>query len=317
VIVRRSIDSGATEVLIARRPDHVHQGGLWEFPGGKVEPGEDLISALDRELSEELGIRLLDSTSGQLPDPDAISPLIQIRHAYPDKTVFLDVCKVSSFQGEAFGREGQAVQWVPLAELDNYTFPSANRPIVSACLLPNRYFITPSYPSLLIAERELLRAQAKGAGLIYFRQPQLGQSLYESWLRELCSRHASLKPVLMSQRVPGSQDLHDLGVHLSFRAASKLKGRPVKSDTWFAVSCHNEQEIAYAQKLDADFVTLSPVLETASHPEQSGMGWAEFCRQVVNAAVPVYGLGGLSLAHETPLNLAGAQGLAGISFWQS
>ena len=67
-------------ILLAKRPDHVHQGGRWEFPGGKREPGEDRFAALVRELEEELGIRPRDAR-----------PLIRIRHDYPDKSVELDV----------------------------------------------------------------------------------------------------------------------------------------------------------------------------------------------------------------------------------
>ena len=79
-------------VLIAKRPQDKHQGGLWEFPGGKVEEGEAVERALARELEEELGIRV-----------EAARPLIQVQHDYPDKQVLLDVWEVSSFTGEPHG----------------------------------------------------------------------------------------------------------------------------------------------------------------------------------------------------------------------
>ena len=107
-------------VLIAKRPQDKHQGGLWEFPGGKVEPGESVESALRRELQEELGIDIRQAR-----------PLIQVRHDYPDKQVLLDIWKVTRFLGEPFGKEGQECRWVPLAELHNYQFPDANGPIVA------------------------------------------------------------------------------------------------------------------------------------------------------------------------------------------
>lgn len=109
------------DILIALRPDHVHQGGLWEFPGGKVETGETVQQALTRELQEELGIQSVE-----------FRPLIEIRHEYEDKTVFLDVWWVDSFIGQAMGVEGQEVRWVGTGQLDNYTFPAANKPIVEA-----------------------------------------------------------------------------------------------------------------------------------------------------------------------------------------
>jgi 8-oxo-dGTP diphosphatase len=316
VIERFNSDSGKTEVLIAKRPDHLHQGGLWEFPGGKVETGETLLEALDRELHEELDIRVCCEPLVNEQFTESNRPLIQIRHAYPDKTVLLDVWKVNRFEGQAFGKEGQLVRWVPLDELSSYSFPQANLPIITACLLPNRYFITPAYPSLLIAEQALLKAMEQGAQLIYFRQPQLDSQNYMNWVDVLISRHPQLRSILMHQQLPELESQQAAGVHLSFRAAEALRTRPVEKHLWFAVSCHTEAELAHAIHLEADFVTLSPVLQTQTHPEQAGMGWAQFERLVRNARLPVFGLGGLSAGHESKLAECGAQGLAGISFWQ-
>lgn len=108
-------------VLITRRAHDAHQGGFWEFPGGKVEQGESLRAALTRELHEELGI-LIGRTS----------PLLQVRHDYGDKAVLLDVHTVWGFSGEARGLEGQPLAWVVPRELPAYAFPAANMPIVTA-----------------------------------------------------------------------------------------------------------------------------------------------------------------------------------------
>jgi len=108
-------------ILIARRPVGSHQGGLWEFPGGKFEVGESLEQALARELYEELGIEVKRTVR-----------LLQHEHDYGDKTVLLDVCLVPEFTGRAMGMEGQALQWVPVEHLGRYQFPAANVPIVEA-----------------------------------------------------------------------------------------------------------------------------------------------------------------------------------------
>ena len=110
-------------ILLTRRHDHMHQGGLWEFPGGKLEAGESLSVALARELQEELDIT-----------PVKTSPLIEIHHDYGDKSVFLDVHVVWEFSGQPRGLEGQPMAWVSAAQLSDYEFPAANKPIVAAIL---------------------------------------------------------------------------------------------------------------------------------------------------------------------------------------
>ncbi len=108
-------------ILLTRRADDAHQGGLWEFPGGKVEPGEALEEALARDLWEELGIEM-----------GRTSPLLEVHHNYGDKAVFLDIHVVWEFAGTARGLEDQPLAWVPVGELSNYDFPAANQPIVDA-----------------------------------------------------------------------------------------------------------------------------------------------------------------------------------------
>ncbi|MCO4784433.1 8-oxo-dGTP diphosphatase MutT [Marinomonas atlantica] len=111
------------QVFIALRSDDKHQGGCWEFPGGKVEEGEDPAEALARELMEECGIATTKSEQFQL-----------VRHDYSDKSVELYFYLVSEFSGEPHGKEGQKVAWVNRSDLSTYTFPEANVPIVEALL---------------------------------------------------------------------------------------------------------------------------------------------------------------------------------------
>ncbi|ATG76366.1 MULTISPECIES: 8-oxo-dGTP diphosphatase MutT [Pseudoalteromonas] len=106
-------------IFICKRADEQHQGGLWEFPGGKVEAGESVFVALKRELIEEVGLTIHSS-----------SQLMVIEHDYGDKCVKLDVHVVSNFSGEAHGAEGQPSEWVAISELENYDFPEANAEII-------------------------------------------------------------------------------------------------------------------------------------------------------------------------------------------
>ena len=142
------------KILIAQRKNAGRFANKWEFPGGKIDPGETPQQALHRELQEELGIR-----------PQTARPLIQIRHDYPDKQVLLDVWEVSAFAGEPHGVEGQPVAWVSARELADYQFPAANEPIVAAARLSDQYLITPDgleTPELL---RGLKKAIAGGIKL--------------------------------------------------------------------------------------------------------------------------------------------------------
>jgi 8-oxo-dGTP diphosphatase len=111
------------QILIAKRPEHLHQGGLWEFPGGKVSSGETIEHALARELFEELGISDIQA-----------KPLMHILHDYSDKKVFLDIWIIYEFSGQAQGKEGQQCEWVNVQDLlsaqNKYQFPAANRPIL-------------------------------------------------------------------------------------------------------------------------------------------------------------------------------------------
>jgi 8-oxo-dGTP diphosphatase len=109
------------EILITRRPDHAHQGGLWEFPGGKLESGEAARAGLIRELREELGIGVR-----------AAQPLTTVRHVYPDKAVLLDVWQVQDYTGDPCGLEGQPLRWVAPRNLHARDFPAADAPIIEA-----------------------------------------------------------------------------------------------------------------------------------------------------------------------------------------
>lgn len=108
------------KVFIALRKSNQHQGGLWEFPGGKCESSESTSITLLRELKEECGITITDHILFK-----------KISHDYGDKQVELSFYKVTGFDGDPIGREGQEVRWVAISDLSSYDFPDANKPIVA------------------------------------------------------------------------------------------------------------------------------------------------------------------------------------------
>lgn len=289
-------------ILIAQRPRDKHMGGLWEFPGGKVEEGEVVGHALVRELEEELGITAT-----------TFRPLIRITHDYPDKAVCLEVLEVTGFSGEPHGREGQAVRWVSEDELPGFEYPAANRPIVTAARLPAHYFISPPDLDEAGYDAWLAEAQARGARLLLLRAPALLPGRYVALARELCARcHAGGMrlmlhgdPALLAQ-VPAD------GVHLPWSRLAALPSRPDIGPRWLAASVHDRAELARAEQFGVDFVTLSPVLATPSHPGQPGMGWEAFAGVVAQAGLPVFALGGMRQADLEQAWRAGAQGIAGI-----
>ncbi|MCH7422091.1 8-oxo-dGTP diphosphatase MutT [Shewanella sp. MM_2022_3] len=114
------------QILLAKRPEHLHQGGKWEFPGGKVEQNETVTQALIRELKEEVALNVHSS-----------EPFMALSYDYPDKQVLLDIHTVSDFTGEAQGLEGQQIVWVDKHELTHYDFPDANKLILAKLLAQN------------------------------------------------------------------------------------------------------------------------------------------------------------------------------------
>jgi 8-oxo-dGTP diphosphatase len=121
LVVAAAIFDSSGRVLIAERPPGKHMAGRWEFPGGKVAPGETEEAALARELGEELGIECLGAR-----------PMMRLRHRYPDREVELSLWMVRHYRGEPRGLDGQRLKWVPRAELHAEDILEADRPFVAA-----------------------------------------------------------------------------------------------------------------------------------------------------------------------------------------
>ncbi|MDR6916115.1 8-oxo-dGTP diphosphatase [Pseudomonas sp. 3296] len=301
------IRDNSGKILIARRADTQHQGGLWEFPGGKVEGDESVEIALSRELQEELGIVV-----------SAARPLIKVHHDYPDKHVLLDVWEVSAFTGEPHGAEGQPLEWVSPRDLLNYEFPAANQPIVAAARLPAEYLITPEgleTPALL---RGIQKAIAGGIKLIQLRAPNGYDPKYRDLAVDAAGLCAGKAQLMIKGPFEWLGDFPSAGWHITSAQLRKYAaaGRPLPASRWLAASCHNAEELALAEQMGVDFVTLSPVQKTQTHPDAQPLGWDQASALMTGFSKPVFLLGGVGPAERQQAWEAGAQGVAGIrAFW--
>jgi 8-oxo-dGTP diphosphatase len=298
-VVAAAIFDAWGRVLVSKRPDHVHQGGLWEFPGGKLEAGEGVDVGLMRELHEELGITV-----------QTARPLIRVRHDYPDKAILLDVWRVDEFDGEPSGREGQLIEWVAIGDLRDYRFPVANEPIIKAVQLPDRYLITPEPGPGFLAKLE--QALARGISLVQLRAKALSSADYKALVPEVLSVCRAANARLLLNADPQlAQELGADGVSLSSARLMALAERPVDLEL-VAASCHIQAEVEHACTLGLDFVAVSPVQETRSHPGAVVLGFDGLRALTELATVPVYALGGMSEADLDTAFRHGAQGIAAI-----
>lgn len=297
------LENARGEILVTRRFDHAHQGGLWEFPGGKLEPGEHVRTGLARELAEELGIIL-----------DAARPLIRVRHDYPDRDVLLDVWRVTAWHGRVHGREGQDLKWLAADALPGLPMPAADVPIVRAVRLPDRYLVTPSPGADIDGFLAALSASIDaGVRLVALRAKALPVADLASLSRraaEVC--HEGGARLLVNAGAELLEASHADGIHLDSVRLMATKARPVPAQALLAGSCHDSRELAHAARIGVDFAVLSPVAATASHAGALPLGWPRFRELVEAVNLPVFALGGMGPGDLGAAWEHGGQGIAAI-----
>ncbi len=281
--------------LLAQRPPDKIWAGYWEFPGGKVEPGETARAALVRELREELGIHV-----------ETAYPWLTRVFAYPHATVKLNFFRVTAWSGELHPHEGQEFAWQGTSNASQFNFFKvgsecavspilpANAPILRALELPTVYAI--SNAAELGVEAFLARLKTKldeGLRLVQLREKSLPRDL----LRELAIgviglAHARGAKVMLNGDVELAHEVEADGVQLTSTQLLGLTKRPIVE--WCAASCHSPEELRRAEDLGCDFAVLSPVLPTKSHPGAAHLGWENFAAIVQSSTIPVYALGGLT-----------------------
>lgn len=285
------LQRGDGAFLLAQRPAGKVYEGYWEFPGGKVEPGEPLDAALARELHEELGI-----------DVQAAYPWLTRVFTYPHATVRLNFFRVTRWRGEPHPREDQSIAWQqPGARLAEPMLP-ANAPVLASLTLPCEYAITDAATlgAGVMLER-LERRLAEGLRLLQIREPAGPE---RDWFtRQAIARaHRYACRVMVKASFPGAD-----GLHVTAAELMQMRSRP--RGMLLAGSCHTREELEHAMQLGLDFAVVGPVKEKSG---STPFGWAGFRRIVRHTTIPVYAIGGVTPGDLEDAWLAGAHGLAMI-----
>ncbi len=299
-------------LLLGNRPAGKPYEGWWELPGGKLEPGETPLQALARELDEELGIRVTQAT-----------PWVTHVHAYAHATVRLVFCRVTGWEGEPRGREGQQLRWVdPALAVEQIEAGLGGGQLLPATLPPMAWLQVPTTYAIAgvsDAQSFLARVSAaleRGVRLFQFRAPAWPQgpaaeSLHEILCRMLALTRAAGARVLVNSVHPAQWWGQADGVHLRSTELSAATG-DLPGHCWIGASAHNARELDQARAAGARFAVLGPVLPTASHPDAQPLGWTAFAELAANAGLPVFALGGQSPDMLKQAFSHGAHGIAGI-----
>ncbi|MCH9745740.1 MAG: Nudix family hydrolase [Proteobacteria bacterium] len=295
------LQNSANEMLIAKRQTHQFMGGFWELPGGKIEPGESAEAAIVRELHEELGVVVTDLSIHQT-----------MVYQYPDRVVELSIYSIDRYQGSPKGIEGQTIAWVDIKSLSQYKLLPTMKAFISSITLPDRYWITPSSNHQSKAWMEKFDEKLKqGVQLIQLRSKVVINSDFIKQLYSKCKQYNT--NLLLNIPNKTFKESHCNGWHLTTNEMLKIKDRPCADDQLLGVSTHDLTQALQAQAMGADFIVISPVHTTQTHPDTVPIGWEVAGEVVKKLNIPVYFLGGMSLNDLNKTLKLGAQGIAGVS----
>jgi len=291
--------------LLGQRAPDTFYAGYWEFPGGKVEPGETAHAALVRELQEELGITV-----------HRAHPWITREHLYEHAHVRLHFFEVCDWSGTPNDHVHSALEWQQADALSVSPMLPANGPILKSLRLPRTMGVT--HAGEIGADAQLAALDAAlGAGLrlVQIREPVLTPEARAAFAREAVARCRAQGAIAL---INGDAALAEAtgadGLHLR---AGQLAGLTARPDfEWVGASCHTRADLEAAAKLELDYALLGPVLPTATHPGAAGIGWGAFHMLTRDLPMPVLAIGGLLPTDMDTARSYGAHGIAAIrSVW--
>ena len=289
------------KLLIAKRQNHQFMAGFWELPGGKIEGGETTEETIIRELNEELGIKV-----------NALSLHQTMQHTYTDRLVELCIYNVDQYQNTPLGIEGQQIAWVSIQELHNYQLLPTMKAFIDSITLPNKYWITPSSDHQGEAwMKKFDKKMTQDISLIQLRSKTTLDNHFIAELHNKCQQH-NIKLLINTIDKSFNEPYCD-GWHMTTNEMLNLKSRPCADDKILGASTHNLNEALKAQAIGADFVVISPVQATQTHPDTIPIGWDAAAEVVEHLNIPVYFLGGMGPGDLDKTTKLGAQGIAGVS----
>lgn len=288
--------------LLASRPEGKPYPGYWEFPGGKLEPGESVAAALRRELHEELAI-----------DIGPAHPWFVREFDYPHARVRLHFCRVFEWSGELHPREEQQYGFFAFEQLPAGPLLPATVPVLRWLQLPPVYAIS---AASRLGRAEFLRrldaTLARGLRMLQLREPDLEAAEFGALFDEAAARvRAAGAMLLVNSRHEQRWQKRADGVHLTSADLMRISARPAAG--WVGASVHNAEELRRCAELGVDFSVAGPVRPTATHPGRPALGWDAFSTLIETSAVPVYAIGGLSEADLAAAVQCGAHGVALLS----
>jgi 8-oxo-dGTP diphosphatase len=294
-VVAGVIADARGRILLTRRTETRDMPGLWEFPGGKREPGESSEDALVRELHEELGI-----------EAEVGDWLMDVPQLYPDKRLRLEVRRIAGWKGQPRGREGQALTWVAPDKLDRYSMPPADLPVVARLRHPEHYLAAPEPGE--DAEHWLGgidQALRDGVQRLQLRVHAHDHARWPALLERVLERRGRRQVQLLLRQDLALARALGLGVHLHGEQLAGLAARPLPSGQAVAATCRSIDELRHAQRIGCDFAVLGPVLG-----DPAALGWEAFETLREQVSLPIYASGGLDAEHLAEARRHGAQGIA-------
>tara|TARA_B100000767_G_C19757817_1_gene533814 strand:+ start:1152 stop:2123 length:972 start_codon:yes stop_codon:yes gene_type:complete len=287
------------QVLFAQRPPSKPWEGWWEFPGGKIEKNETSVDALYREIYEEIGVKITQFENW-----------VTRSFTFGGNHITLHFFKVFKWEGEVTPKENQKLVWTYLRKPKVSPILPANLFIQKAFDIPKYYAITNlSEISKKVFFNQLQKKISDGLKMVQVREKNISRNEFKIFSTEVikvCKRK-NVK-VIINSDVNLAYELKADGVHLTSEDLLNIKILP--KDLIVSASCHTKEEVDFADKLNINFLVLSAVKKTLSHPGIQPIGWNKFRKIVSVVNTPIFALGGLGTNDYEVALKSGAIGIA-------